>query len=515
VKSPVFVARAAAIASVLTVFGLVAGCAVGPDYTPPSREAHGSFHAIGQEQQGPSKVSGAGADHAEWWKRFGDPTLDSLVERAVSSNLDLRLAESRLREARAQRGIVAADRLPTVTGEGGYTRSRGSDTTNEGFGRQQSSDGVDLCRAGFDASWELDFFGRVRRSVEAADADVGAAAEERRDVLVSLLAELASNYVEFRGFQRRIEVVERTIQTEIETVELVSARFKAGLTTELDVAQAQAQLATRQSQRPPLRIGLKRASHRIAVLLGQEPGSLLEELGSSAMIPVPPGEVAVGAPADLLRRRPDIRRAERQIAASTARVGVATADLYPRFTLLGSFGFESGQVGDLVDMNSRVWSIGPGFSVPVFNAGRLRSAVKVRDEQLDQSLTTYERTVLTAFEEVENALVAYVQEQIRRQSLAEAVASNERAVSLSKERYQSGVVDFLNVLDSQRLLYQSQDQLVESDQQVTGNLVALYKSLGGGWRDEPAAQAPADPESPEPAQAGTEARPLKTSGEAP
>lgn len=457
------------------------GCAVGPDFQPPEQSAPGAFHASGDEQPGPSKVTNDPAQLHEWWRMLADESLDSLLRRSIAANLDLKLAEARLREARALRGVVAADQFPTVDANGNYSRSRSSENARNSFDGSDPPEGVDFYSVGFDASWELDFFGRVRRSVEAADADLGAAEEARNDALLILLAEVARNYVELRGFQGRLAVIDSAIQTERDTLGLVEARLRAGLATELDVAQAQAQLATRQSLQPLLRVGLRRTVHRLAVLNGLEPGALLREFESVRPVPTVPAQVGVGMPTELLRRRPDIRRAEREIAAATARVGVATADLYPRFTLLGGFGLQSDDAANLVDMNSRFWSIGPQFTWPVFDAGRVRAGIRVRDAQLDQSLIAYEQTVLTAFEEVENSIVSFIQEQERRASLAEAVEASARAVDLARERYQSGVVDFLNVLDSQRLLFVAQDQLVESDQSVTVSLISLYKALGGGW----------------------------------
>ncbi len=479
----------------LTPLLLLAGCAVGPDYHAPQTAAHDAFHASQEPQPGPSKLTSRPADLARWWETLADPQLESLLQRGIDANLDLKIALARLREVRAQRGVVAADELPTLNAGGAYTRGRSSENTRQNASQFEPSEGTDLYRIGFDASWELDFFGRVRRSVEAADADIGVALEARNDTLLSIAAEIGRNYVELRGFQKRLDVIEFAIQTERDTAGLVEARLKAGLATELDVAQARAQLASRESQRPPLRVGLKRVAHRLGVLTGQEPGALLEELAQTRPIPSVPPQVATGMPADLIRRRPDIRRAERQIAAATARVGVATADLYPRFTLLGDFGFQSSQIGDLLDANSRAWSIGPAFTWPLFDAGRVRSTIKVRDAQLEENVFTYERTVLNAYEEVENAMVSFIQEQDRRASLTSAVESSTRAVELARERYQSGVVDFLNVLDSQRLLYVTKDQLAESEQEVTVNLIALYKALGGGWESMIPAQPQSESES--------------------
>lgn len=494
----------------------VGGCKVGPEYQQPQTSAPAAFHGLDHGSEAPSRLVPGQVSIDRWWTSLNDPTLESLLERSVAANLDLRLAHARLREARAQRGIVAADELPSVNAQAGYERGRSSENTQRGFQTFEPSEGSDLYRVGFDASWEIDLFGRVARSVEAADADVAAAIEDRNDVLVSLAAEVARTYVELRGFQRRVAVTEFAVQTERDSLDLVEARNRAGLATELDVAQAQSQLATRSSQLPPLRAGIKRSIHRLSILMGQEPGTLLEELTPVAAIPTVPPEIAVGVPAELLRRRPDIRRAERQVAAATARVGVATADLYPRFTLLGFFGFESDHIGDLIDANSRRWAIGPSMSWPIFDGGRVRSTINVRNAQLDQSLFTYEKAVLNAYEEVENSMVSFIQEQARRAALAAAAESSDRAVALARERYQSGLVDFLNVLDSQRLLYQAQDQLALSEQSVTVEVIALYKALGGGWEPPPdasaqqdaaSASAPADqPPADSPAESN-EARP--------
>jgi multidrug efflux system outer membrane protein len=474
---------AAGVAATASLLALLAGCTVGPDYKERENTAHGQFHGLSDSQSGPSKLVTGPASLQKWWSTLNDPVLDSLLARSIEANLDLRLAQSRLTEARAQRGIVAADRWPSLDANGSYNRSRASDHSPSGEFNNDEPEGRDLYSVGFDASWELDVFGRIARSVEAADADLAAAVEDRNDVLVTLVAEVGRNYVELRGFQKRVDVTRNAIQTERDSADLVRARFNAGLATELDVAQAESQTASRESQLPPLEVGLRRATHRLAILMGQEPGALLEELRAIQAIPVAPPEIAVGVPADLLRRRPDIRKTERQIAAATARVGVATADLYPRFTLLGSFGLESDHIGNLIDMNSRHWSIGPSFNWPIFNAGRIRNGIRVRDAQLDQSIITYERTVLNAYEEVENSMISFIQEQQRRISLASAAESSARAVALARERYQSGVVDFLNVLDAQRLLYQSEDQLALSEQSVTVELISLYKALGGGWEE--------------------------------
>ncbi len=478
----------------------LAGCAVGPDYKAPQTQAPAAW-----SEPLEAGVKAGPADLRKWWTTLGDPALDSLIERAVAGSLDLREAAARVREARAQRGVAASELWPEVDVTGSYSRSRASENGafvggSGGGGAPVAgrNEATDLYQAGFDASWEIDVFGRVRRSVEAADADIGAATEAHRDVLVTLLAEVARNYVELRTFQSRLEIAQQNVKVQQATVDLSRSRYEAGLTSELDVARSESQLATTQSQIPVLDTGVKTAAHRLGVLLGQQPGALLGELAASKPIPPAPGEaggggggggggVPVGLPSDLLRRRPDIRRAERDLAAATARIGMATADLFPRFSLTGSFGFQSTQVGDLVDGDSRFWSIGPAVRWPIFEAGRIRSNINVQGARQEQAAARYERTVLTAFEDVENALVAYSRQQARRASLEQAVAADLRAVDLANELYTRDLTDFLNVLDSQRQLFLLQDQLVESQGTVTTSLIALYKALGGGW-DEPSPQ---------------------------
>ncbi|MDX2117958.1 MAG: efflux transporter outer membrane subunit [Planctomycetota bacterium] len=483
------------------MLALLAGCTVGPNYAARDSKMPDAFANVpsgaveGVAGKTGSTPEAGEAQLANWWRSFNDPALESLVQRAIAANLDLKGAEARVREARGQRRVAGSADMPQVNASGGYTRSRLSENGSQSSAAQaQDSGGSDLFQGGFDASWELDVFGGTRRNVEAADATIAATENDRRDVLVSVLAEVCRNYVDVRGFQQRLSLAERTVALQQQTLELAEARFKAGLTGELDVSQARAQLATRQSQIPPLAIGLKQATHRLGVLLGEQPNALSEELAKAGEIPTTPEHVPVGLPADLLRRRPDIRRAERQLAAATARVGAATADLYPKFRLVGDFGFQSSQFGDLFDMNSRFWSIGPSVSVPIFEAGRIRGNIAVQEARVDQAAAAYDKAVLTAMEDVENSLVSFVQEQSRRRTLAASVEANRRSVELSQQLYQSGIVDFRNVLENQRNLYDSEDQLVQSVRGVSANLIALYKALGGGWES---VEAP-EPATPRP-----------------
>jgi NodT family efflux transporter outer membrane factor (OMF) lipoprotein len=461
------------VASGLTlILLLLAGCAVGPDYVPPEISAPPQWTAeLGK---------GLTPEHADlealasWWSTLNDPMLTSLVERAIEGNLDLGQAKARVREARARRGISEADRFPTVDATGSARSTHSSEETGSGEGRE-------LYAAGFDAAWELDVFGSKKRAVEAADAEVQASQEDLRDVLVSLTAEVGLNYVEVRSFQTRLSVAEANLDAQTETYNITQWRFQAGLTTQLDVEQAKYSLEQTRSEIPSLQTGLEQAKNRLCVLLGEPPGSLNVVLAEQKAIPVTPLEIAVGVPADALRRRPDVRRAERQLAAQTAQVGIATADLYPTFSLLGSIGVEALSLGNLFSAGSRTRSGSAVVTWPVFDAGAIRSNIEVQSALQEQALFQYEAAVLTALEEVENALVAYAKGQRRRGSLSEATRAAKNAVDLAQSQYSSGLIDFNNLLIAQRSLLSLQEQLAASEGQVTANLISLYKALGGGW----------------------------------
>lgn len=456
----------------------ITGCKVGPDYQPPMVNAPEHFANAGSaEFAKTSRAHDASGPEERWWAGLQDEKLNELVDRASKGNLDLKLAQSRIVEAMLERGVIAADALPSVDVSGTYTRTRRSEEVNRFAGSQIQND----WRAGFDASWEIDLWGRVARGIEASEAEIDSAVESRRDAMVTLLSEVARNYVELRGFQQRAEIASRNIKLQQETLELTDARFNAGLTSEVDVAQARSLLSTTQSTIPTLDAGVRRAIHRLSVLLGQQPTALAAELETPSRIPVPPESIAVGLPSELLRRRPDVRRAERELAAATARVGVSTADLFPRFSLTGAFGFQSKTVQKIDEPGARFWSFGPAVRWPIFQGGRVRYNIAVQNARVDQALTVFEQACLTSFEDVENALTDYTREQSRMASLSQAVAANRRAFDLATQLYSNGLSDFLRVLDSQRALFASEDALIDSERGVTSNLIALYKALGGGW----------------------------------
>jgi multidrug efflux system outer membrane protein len=446
----------------------LAGCAVGPNYRPPQTATPAAWSVAASDTVAPV---------VRWWQTFNDPQLDSLIERAVQANHDLRIATARVREARALRGFAQWDFGPSIAGGASYTDARVSKNALTFPIPKRDTDTYD---AGFDASWEMDVFGGKRRALEAANADVAASEEDRRDVLVSLLAEVARNYVEVRGFQGRLAIARHNIASQQAALDLTRRRFNAGASSDLDVSRAAALLAGTQSQLPALEVGLKQALHRLAVLIGEPPGAFALD---GAPIPVSPPEVPVGLPSDLLRRRPDVRRAERELAGATARIGVQTAELFPKFSLVGAAGLQSLSASDWFTGGSRYWSAGPTVTWRIFDFGRIRSQIQAANAREQAALAAYEKAVLVSLEDVENALVAYAKEQERYRWLQEQVKANRRAVDLANQLYTSGASDFLNVLDAQRSLYQAEDDLAQSERTVAANLIALYKALGGGWED--------------------------------
>lgn len=489
-----------------TLFFFLPGCTVGPTYTPPQTVLPDTWSNLHPTTQPTTLPTTQPLTLTQWWTAFQDPTLDALITRAAQSNPDLKIATARIREARALRRITGADAGPTVNANASYSRSRISENAGfagvfeggagggsgggaggippglEGVGGVES--GQDLWQTGLDASWELDIFGGTRRSIEASQADVEAAIENRRDVLVSLLAEVARNYVELRGLQQQLRIAQANLKSQQDTLDLTQARFDAGLTGELDVARARALVSTTAAQIPTLQSLTAQTIHRLSVLIAQEPAALVKDLADPRPIPGTPPIIPIGLPSDLLRRRADIRRAERDLAAATARIGAATADLFPRFALTGNVGLQSDRLGNLGSWDSRFWNFGPSLSLPLFDRGRIRANIQIQDARQEQALAQYEKAVLTALQEVEDALVAYAHNQLRRQSLADAVQANRRAVELANELYTKGLTDFLTVLEAQRSLLLTEDQLVQSERAVSTDLVLLYKALGGGWESE-------------------------------
>ncbi len=413
---------------------------------------------------------------ANWWKTLNDPDLEHLIDSAVKDNLDLKHAAARVREARALKGMSQAGLFPVIDAKGSVSRNRISENTGKPGGES------DLYYAGFDAAWELDIFGGTRRAIEAASADLEASKEYLRYVLVSLIAEVALNYTEVRTYQARLAVTKANIKAQKKTYALNISRYRAGIINELPVRQSLYVLEHTRSLIPSLETGLEKAKNRLAVLLGKNPGDLEPVLSKQKPIPVPPLTVAVGIPAETLRHRPDVRRAEWELAAATARTGVATAELYPKFRLFGTIGLESVSSGDFMDWASSVWGIGPRISWNIFHGGAIRRNIEVHTARQEQAMIRYESTILHALEETENALIAYGKEQRRMASLKAAVKAAGKAYNLALDQYRAGLVDFSNVLDAQKAMQSFQDELAWSKGTVTSDFVRLYKALGGGWK---------------------------------
>ncbi len=515
----------------------LAGCTVGPDFEKPAAWWQPASWLPGrQTATAKQAISEPVAEPVDphWWTLFHDAQLTSLESRVAAQNLDVRVNIVRLAESRASLGVAGADLLPTLDGNGNYTRQQlskkgalslfpsggttaASQTSGSGSGGLANtpqagtpgtgSNGLaatngasqniglfapfDLYQYGFDASWELDLWGRVRRNVESAGAAVVAAEEAQRDTLLTTLAELARDYIQLRGVQRNLDITQRNLQTAQQSLKLTQDRAAGGLTTDLDVANAAAQVANTASQIPNLQAEEQQYINAIALLLGQPPHSMQAELSTPHPIPPVPPTVPVGLPSELARRRPDIRRAEAQLHSATADVGVAVADFYPRVTLSGSVAIQATQFKDLGSWASAdTWSFGPSLSIPIFEGGRLHRVLELRKAQQQEAAINYQRTVLGALHDVDNALTNYDAEQHRRNALEQAVTENRRALRLAQDRYTQGVADFLTVLDAERSLLAAEQMLTDSTTMVSTDLVQIYKSLGGGWETDMPVTAP-------------------------
>ncbi len=502
-----------------------AGCAVGPNYKTPESKLPDTWSEplAGGVKEGPAEL-------AAWWTRFKDPLLESLVTRAVESNYDLKIAEARIREARAAERATKADFWPNIGSSASYARSQqqeiktpsvspGGAVTFTPQGASVSVSGSplpgisvtampdltgagnsaltiagqkppkqpdrqsDLFQVGLDAQWELDLFGAVRRQVEAAKADAQAAEESHRDVLVTLVAEVALTYFDLRAAQTSLDIANENIGIQQKTFELVQAKYQGGLTNELDVRTAEAQLASTRALVPAIQSQIDFSIHRLSGLIGREPGALQDDLRPAKPLPETPPDVPVGLPSDLLLRRPDVRTVERQLAAATARIGAAKADLFPRISLTGSFAGQSITAGNVLSNSTQIWSVGPAIHWPVFDAGRIRANIKIQNARQEQALALYMKTVNGSLEDVENALVGYAKERVRLGSLLEAVEANRKAYAVANELYTQGLVTFLHVLDAERSLIATEVQSTQSRAALLTDLVALYKALGGGWEE--------------------------------
>ena len=507
--------KRSAIAAPLLCAVLLCGCTVGPNFERPGFWSPATW--FGSRADTPQKLEAsmpvAEPVDAEWWKQFNDPMLTDLVHRVASGNLDVRAATFRLAQSRAQRGITAADQFAQVNGNSSYTRERLSKqgvisaigngggsggtssgtpgTQSNGLGGQQGAfptggAGIppfDLFQGGFDASWELDLWGRVRRAVESADATLEASTEARRSQLLSSIAEVARDYVQLRGTQETLRITRDNLSSAQQSAMLTSERFKGGLATDLDVANAQEQVEATAANIPQLEQQEAQSINAIGLLLGMPPAALQAELSPRKPVPPVPPKVPIGLPSELARRRPDIRQAEATLHAATADIGMAKADFYPKLTLSGSVALQALQFKNL-GWSAGTYSFGPSLTIPIFEGGRLRGTLQLREAAQQEAAANFQKTVLQAFTDVDNALIAYGAEQRRRTRLMAQAAQARRALGLAQNQFRQGLTDFLQVLTAQRTLLSADQQLSDSTATVSANLVALYKALGGGWEPD-------------------------------
>ncbi len=485
--NPVGIRAFPSLAVVAVTLLLNAGCTVGPDYVKP--EAAVETQWINQSD---SRISQREAKLGDWWKVFQDPDLERLVEEARQQNLTLQLAGVRILEARAQLGIATGNEYPQLqqlNGDLGFQQiSQHAPNTSSIIDRNFGSVGI-----GFDTGWELDIWGKFRRGVESSLANLDASVAGYDDALVSLTAEVVRTYVLLRTNEARIQVARDNVKIQQRTLEIADALFSGGLITELDYLQAKSLLNSTLATIPPLQASVRQSKNALGVLLGKPPGSIDSYVAQARPIPDAPAEIAVGVPADLLRRRPDIRLAERQLATQSALIGVAKADLYPHFSLLGSINlrasdaaltFASGgasELGDLFNAKSFQYFIGPSLSWDIFNYGRITNQVRVEDARFQQLIADYRSVVLNAAREAEDATIGFLKSQEQRDELQQTYEAAKRSTELSLYQYQEGLVDYQRVLDSQRNLVASQENLARVSGDIATNLIALYKALGGGW----------------------------------
>ena len=458
---------------VVALMLLCMGCAsVGPNYKRPAIEAPGQW----TESTSPSSAALSLEDKA-WWESFGDPLLNNLIEQAVKSNLDLVQARARIVQARSDLVSAKAAALPIVNADGAVTRSQNSE--NDG---SLITDPTTIYRIGFDASWEINVFGGLRRKKEVYQAKLEASVEDLRATLLTLLGDVAQNYLDLRANQEQLDITRRNAEAQRKTVAVTRERYRMGITSYLDVAQAQALLKSTESNIPTFEILIKQSIHRLGVLLGRSPDALKSELSKPGSLPRKWMSTETGLPSELLTRRPDLRKAERQLAAASADIGVATADLYPKFDLTLGLGLQSGSTGNLLQMASRYWSVVPGVSLPLFTGGKTRAVIESKRAIYDETLAKYRSTFNNALEEVENALISCRAQQERQTVLADSAAAYEDALKLANERYRMGITNFLDVLETEKSLYSVQISHCQSQAKLLTSLVSLNKSLGGGWR---------------------------------
>jgi outer membrane protein, multidrug efflux system len=469
---------------ILLLLAVCAGCMkVGPDYTPVRADVPANWPSVEAPESAGREIPDAAA-LAEWWTTLADPALSNLVEKSLSNNKDLKIALTRIRQSRASLGVAGKQLQPSVTGSAQYRRTQSGVPTAGDPDPSAFSVGNDFYDIGFDASWEIDLFGKKHRSVEAAVAELGASEEGYRSVLVSLVSEVASNYVKLRTLQQQLEIVRRNLELQQKVLTIVEDQVAVGLISSLRARQSGYNIENTRSRIPGYRASIEETLNTLAILLGEMPGDLHEELLTPAPIPAPGVEIAIGIPADILRRRPDIRNAERALAAQTARVGAATADLYPSFSLGGTLGMTSTSLDTFFSDESLAASIMPFISVPLFNRNKIRDQIEIQNAVQERTLIEYETTVLDAIKEVRDTIMAYGEEQKRYRILEKGAAEARSALNIAEEQFHSGLVNFLDVLDAQRALLSFEETQVGSRGTITQNLIKLYKAVGGGWNPQ-------------------------------
>jgi NodT family efflux transporter outer membrane factor (OMF) lipoprotein len=472
------------VAAVLLLLAICAGCrTVGPNYTPVKVGVPSEWPSVEASDKAAKPAADAEA-LAEWWTTIEDPALSGLIEKALSNNKDLKIALTRIRQSRAALGVAGKQLDPSVTGSARYRRTQSGTPTADNNDPSLFSSGSDFYNIGFDASWEIDLFGKKHRSIEAAAAEFEASEEGYRSVLVSLASETASNYVKLRTLQKQLEIVHRNLELQEKALAVLEDKAAAGLIGTLQVQQSKYNIENTRSRIPGYNVSIEESLNTLAILLGETPGDLHGELSAPAPIPAPGVEIAIGIPADVLRRRPDIRNAERMLAAQTARVGVAVADLYPTFSLSGFLGMTANSTSAFFSDDSPAVSITPFISVPLFNRGKIRDQIEIQNAIQERTLIEYETTVLDAIKEVRDAIIAYGEEQKRYRILEKGAAEARSALDIANERFRSGLVDFLDVLDAQRALLSFEETQIGSRGNITQDLIRLYKALGGGWNPE-------------------------------
>jgi len=476
--------------SALLAAAALASCAVGPNYRTPAVRVPGHYTALTSAPATAIRVAGnatSGAYLASWWSLLRDPELDSLVERAVANNPNVILALDRLQAARLYEAGLTGTVAPVAEANAAYGQGTGQDLTRatavpalrEGDNSHSLTHLTTV--GGFDAVWEIDLFGRIRREIEQARYDTEAAADARNAVLVSVIADVAQAYVDLRGLQLRAGVLQSASAALTQDVTIVTQRFQRGITNELDVALAQRELGSINAQIPILNAEVSSGEYAIATLLGQYPEDLVAELSTPAMIPAVPGSVSTGLPLDLLRRRPDVQEAERAIASENAGIGIATADLFPQVIATGGIGFQQGVIGTST-VGQHIWSAGPGVIWPLLDFGQLDARVQIANVRTQAALENYKATVETAVREVDSDAARFLAAESSIASLNEALVASQRAVTLANERYNRGLTDYLNVVAAEDAEYSIEEQYIQTQAGVDDQLVQLYRDLGGGWQ---------------------------------